>query len=122
MGSGGSQSGKRCLDDEPERDASPPPCTSASASEAQPCHPTVQHRSIDARALETGEIDTEDNVTEQKQADLYCDSAGEQMVIAIDNMNKRTTDSEGRSFFGKKKAIKARRNMFTVFRVIGIGF
>ena len=99
MGSGGSQSGKRCLDDEPERDASQPPCTSASA---QPCHPTVQHRSIDARALKTGEIDTEDNVTEQKQADLYCDSAGEQMVIAIDNMSERMTDIEGRSFFGTK--------------------
>ena len=78
------------------------PCTSASAFEAQPCHPTVQHRSIDARALKTGEIDTEDNVTEQKQADLYCDSAGEQMVIAIDNMSERMTDSEGRSFFGTK--------------------
>ena len=52
----------------------------------------MQHRSIDAQALETGEIDTEDNVTEQRQADLYCDSAGEQAVIAIDNMSKRMTD------------------------------
>ena len=102
MGLGGSQSGKRCLDDEPGADASQPPCTSASASEARPCRPTVQHRSIDARALKTGEIDTEDNILEQKQADLCCDNAGEQMVIAIGNMSERITDSEGRSFFGTK--------------------
>ena len=62
----------------------------------------MQHRSIDARALKTGEIDSEDNVTEHKQADLCCDSAGEQMVIARDNMSERMTDSEGRSFFGIK--------------------